>query len=190
MRVMQHDPLSSITMRRKLQIGKLKPLSRCRDRISFAVSKKTFTTPTIVTHCKRTLQPYSRGEAIMPGQFPTSMGSIAAVATLLACVGIPTALARAADCLTAPYFPPRGQMVLSNGSATSEVLVLAREEPVDQQPAAQAGSEARRPRTLHSNSLDCIGRCSEQCRSTDQRAASWTGTRRGRRSVNNDCPRG
>jgi hypothetical protein len=32
------------------------------------------------------------------------MGSIAAVATLLACVGISTALARAADCLTAPYF--------------------------------------------------------------------------------------
>ena len=32
------------------------------------------------------------------------MGSIAAVATLLACVGIPTAIARAADCLTAPYF--------------------------------------------------------------------------------------
>ena len=32
------------------------------------------------------------------------MGSIAAVATLLACVGIPTAIAHAADCLTAPYF--------------------------------------------------------------------------------------
>ena len=44
MRVMRHDPLSSIPMRRKLQTGKSKPLSRCRDRISFAVSKKILTT--------------------------------------------------------------------------------------------------------------------------------------------------
>ena len=70
----------------------------------------------------------------MPGQFPTSMGSIAAVATLLACVGIPTTIARAADCLTAPYFsaPEGSQLVLSNGSSDkAQVLVLAREEPVD-----------------------------------------------------------
>ena len=44
---------------------------------------------------------------MMSRQIPTPIGLIALIATLLAWgagVGIPTTIARAADCLTAPYF--------------------------------------------------------------------------------------
>ena len=81
----------------------------------------------------------------MPGQFPTSMGSIAAVATLLACVGIPTTIARAADCLTAPYFsaPEGSQWYYQTDRATKrKCWFLRAKNQSTQQPAAQAESEA------------------------------------------------
>ena len=81
----------------------------------------------------------------MPGQFPTSMGSIAAVATLLACVGIPTTIARAADCLTAPYFsaPEGSQWYYQTDRATQrKCWFLRAKNQSTQQPAAQAESEA------------------------------------------------
>ena len=81
----------------------------------------------------------------MPGQFPTSIGWIAAVATLLACLGIPTTIARAADCLTAPYFsaPEGSQWYYQTDRATKrKCWFLRAKNESTQQPAAQAGSEA------------------------------------------------
>ena len=82
----------------------------------------------------------------MSRQFPTSIESIAAAATLLALgagVGIPTTIARAADCLTAPYFPaPEGShWYYQTDRATQRKCCLLRaKNRSTQQPAAQAGS--------------------------------------------------
>jgi hypothetical protein len=65
-------------------------------------------TPTIATHCHRILQGYFPGQfrgGVVSGHIPRPIGSIALVATLLVSgvgIGVPTNMARAERCLSAP----------------------------------------------------------------------------------------
>jgi hypothetical protein len=89
----------------------------------------------------------SRGEAIMSGEIRPPIGTIVAVATLLAWgadVGLPTTIARAADCLTAPYFsaPEGSHWYYQTDRATQrKCWFLRAKNQSSQQPAEQAASE-------------------------------------------------
>jgi len=80
----------------------------------------------------------------MSRQIPTSIGSIAAVAILLACVAMSTTIARAADCLIAPYFsaPEGSRWYYQTDRATNrKCWFLRAKNQSTQQPTEQAASE-------------------------------------------------
>ena len=89
----------------------------------------------------------------MPRQIPTPIGLIAPIATLLAWgagVGIPTTIARAADCLTAPYFfaPEGSHWYYQTDRATQrKCWFLRAKNQSSQQPTKQAASEESATRT-------------------------------------------
>ena len=91
----------------------------------------------------------SRGEAIMSGEIRPPIGTIVAVASLLAWgagVGLPTTIACAADCLTAPYFsaPEGSHWYYQTDRATHrKCWFLRAKNQSSQQPTEQAASEGK-----------------------------------------------